>query len=74
MQYTVKLIWEPDSKCWRTEAPDIPGLWLEADTFDELVEQVSLAAPEILAFNCKYTGPVEIIFEASRIEQLKMVS
>ena len=74
MKCTIKLIWEPDSKCWRTETSDIPGLWLEADTFDELVEQVSLAAPEILEFNCKYTGPVELAFEAIRVEHLQMVS
>jgi predicted RNase H-like HicB family nuclease len=63
MKYTVNLIWESSVNCWRTNAPEIPGLWLEADTFDALVHDVCRAAPEFIEHNCKYTGPIELVFE-----------
>jgi hypothetical protein len=33
-----------------------------------LVEEVRLAAPELLKFNRQYEGPIHLIFEAVRIE------
>ena len=67
MKYNVRLIWDEEARTWFTQT-DIPGLCLEAETFDQLVEEVRLAAPEMLELNCDYTGPVHLIFEAIRIE------
>ena len=33
-----------------------------------------MAAPEMLELNCGYTGPVQIVFEAVRIDDLEKVS
>ena len=74
MKCVVKLIWESESECWRTETLDIPGLWLEADTFDDLIKDVVNAAPEFLEANCKYKGPIDLIFESVRHEHLKNAS
>jgi predicted RNase H-like HicB family nuclease len=74
MKYTVRLIWSHESKCWRTEYTEIPGLWLEADTYDELIADICNAAPEFIKHNCNYKGPVELIFESKRLERFDMVS
>ena len=71
MKYNVRLISDEEARVWYTDT-DIPGLCLEAGTFDELVEEVRLAAPEMLELNCGYTGPVYLIFEAVRIETAKV--
>ena len=71
MKYNVRLIWDDEAQVWYTYT-DIPGLCLEAATFDELVEEVRLAAPEILELNCDYTGPIHLIFEAVRVETAKV--
>jgi hypothetical protein len=65
----VKLVWDSESNCWYTETDDVPGLILGSESFDNLVEKVRLAAPEMLELNLGYHGPVNIIFEAERIEQ-----
>ena len=67
MKYDVRLVWDEQARVWYTNT-DIPGLCLESDTFDGLVEEVKLAAPEMLELNCGYTGPVHLVFEAVRIE------
>ena len=67
MKYNVRLIWDEDARVWYTHT-DIPGLCLEAETFDELVREVQLAAPEMLELNCDYSGPIHLIFEAVRVE------
>jgi predicted RNase H-like HicB family nuclease len=72
MKFTVKLIWDDEAKVWYTNSNDISGLCLEAETFDELVEEVRLAAPELLEFNCQYEGPIYLIFEAIRSEMAKV--
>jgi len=64
----VKLVWDKESNSWHTETDDIPGLVLGSESFDELIEKVCLAAPEMLELNLDYHGPVNIIFDAERIE------
>jgi hypothetical protein len=75
-KFVVNLIWvvEDGEGAWYTESDDIPGLSLEAKTFDGLVERVRLAAPEMLELNLGYTGPVELEFVSIRNEYLAAVS
>ena len=72
MKCTIKLIWDNEAKVWYTNSDDIPGLCLEADTFDALIEEVRLAAPELLEYNCRYEGPIHLIFECVRIEMAQV--
>jgi len=69
----VKLIWSSDSGSWYTISNDIPGLALGAMTFDNLVEKVRIATPEILELNLGYKGAIELHFEAERIELLDAI-
>ena len=69
MKCMVKLIWDGEAKIWYTETDDVPGLVLHAPSFDELIERVVLASPELLEDNLNYVGPVHISFECERIEE-----
>ena len=70
MKCAVRLVWDDETNRWFTETNDIPGLILEAASFDELVNKVRLATPEMLELNCDYTGPIHISFEAERVERV----
>jgi len=67
MKCTVKLVWDDEACVWITDSTDVPGLFLESESFDELIQKVIVAAPELLLLNCKYEGPVYLNFEAVRI-------
>jgi len=67
MKCTVKLIWDDEAHVWITDSNDVPGLFLESESFDILIEKVRAVAPELLLMNYKYEGPVYLNFEAVRI-------
>ena len=48
--FTVTAVWDPDAQVFTTES-DIPGLVVEAATFEELVDLVLSLAPEVIAAN-----------------------
>ena len=74
MKCTVKLIWDDEAQVWITESPDIPGLFLESESFDMLIKKVNQAAPELLSLNNQYNGPIFVNFEAERITAIPLVS
>ena len=74
MECTVRLIWDIESCRWYTDTDDNLSLNLESGSFDALIERVRMAAPEMLELNCGYSGPVKLIFEVLRIDNLDMVS
>ena len=74
MNCLVKIIWDSESCKWYTDTDDMLCLNLESDSFDTLLERVKMAAPEMLELNCGYAGPVQITFEAFRIDILEKVS
>ncbi len=48
--FTVTAIWDSQARVFTTES-DIPGLVVEADTYDELVPLVEALAPDVIAAN-----------------------
>jgi Domain of unknown function (DUF1902) len=48
--FTVTAIWDPEAKVFTSQS-DIPGLVVEAATFEELVDLVEALAPEVIAAN-----------------------
>ncbi len=68
MKCVVRLVWDNKANVWITESDDTPGLLLESSSFDTLIERVRKAAPEMLELNCGYVGPVNLSFEAKRVE------
>jgi hypothetical protein len=71
---TMTWCFEDGSGAWCATSDDIPGLVLESEAFDVLVERVKLAAPEMLECNLNYTGAIELYFETERMEYLAAVS
>ena len=74
MVFSVKLYWDDESCMWHCESDDIPGLLLESNSCDALIERIRLAAPEMLELNLNYKGPVVISYETVRTDKLEMVS
>jgi hypothetical protein len=50
--YFVRTHYDAQTKRWTASSDDIPGLVTEADSFDDLIEQVSAIAPEMMVLNC----------------------
>ena len=48
--FKVSAIWDSEAKVFTSQS-DIPGLVIEADTFEEFVSLVEDLAPEVLAVN-----------------------
>ena len=48
--FTVTAVWDAQAEVFTTRS-DIPGLVVEASTFEELVDLVRALAPEVIAAN-----------------------
>ncbi len=51
MGYDIQLAWDDEAKVWMATSEDIPGLILEDESADKLIQRVMLAAPEIIELN-----------------------
>jgi len=59
--YTVRARWDDEAQVWSTDGDDIPGLFCEAKSFEELVEIVRDVAPALLQVNTgEPAGEVDI--------------
>jgi Domain of unknown function (DUF1902) len=64
--FIVTAIWDSVAHVFTTES-DIPGLVVEADTFEELVDLVEALAPEVIAANLPdATPPYRVQVETRR--------
>jgi hypothetical protein len=54
--FIVTAIWDAKARVFTTQS-DIPGLVIEADTFEELVDLVETLAPEVIAANLPDASP-----------------
>lgn len=70
MNYRIKFLWDSDAKVWIATSHDVPGLILESDSFDVLLERVRLAIPELLEMNDKKQPEYNLIFEAERTDKV----
>ena len=66
--YSVRADWDEAARVWATDGEDIPGLFCEADTFDELVDVVLDLAPDLLRANglALVGEAVDIVITAER--------
>ena len=48
MNYNVKLTWDSEASVWVATSDDVPGLILESDSYDALIEKVKIAIPELI--------------------------
>ena len=71
---TVRMIWADG--IWYTKANEDAGfgLTLESSSFDNLVERVRIAVPEMFEESFGYTGEIEIIYQVERSDNVKAAS
>ncbi len=48
MKYNVKLTWDNEASVWIATSDDVPGLVLESDSYEALIENVKIAIPELI--------------------------
>ncbi len=70
MDCIVKFTWDEEANVWYATSDDIPGLVLESESFDTLVERVRVAAPEIFEMNCPNSFIRSITILAERRERI----
>jgi hypothetical protein len=47
----IDFTWDPEAKVWIATSESVPGLVLEDSSFDNLVERVKTAVPELQELN-----------------------
>lgn len=57
-QYRVVFVKDDEANVWVATSEDVPGLVLESESIDRLMEKVSYAIPELL--DADEDGPVHI--------------
>ena len=50
-EITLNSTWDPEAKVWFATSGDVPGLVLEADTLDGIIEEARSLVPELLRLN-----------------------
>jgi predicted RNase H-like HicB family nuclease len=66
-EYIITLLWDDEASVWVAESPDVPGLILESRSFDELIEKVKTAVPELLEISGTKLPEVKLHFKAERL-------
>ena len=65
-EYAVFLNWDEEAQRWYCTSEDIPGLILESDSLDALVERSRHAAPELLELMRHDVANASLLFKAER--------
>jgi hypothetical protein len=66
-EYIIMLTWDDEASVWIAESKDIPGLILEDNSFDTLVEKVKIAVPDLLEYDDKKLTQTKLHFRAERL-------
>ena len=68
----INLIWDKDAAVWIATSEDIPGLVLESESLDDLIEKVREAVPELLMMNHNPSGYTDMSFATQRSEAVML--
>ena len=55
-EFKVVAMWDPEVEVWYVCETDVPGLNAEGATLDELLAELRILVPELLALNGVVTG------------------
>ena len=70
MTCDIEFLWDQDAGVWVATSKDVPGLALESDSFDALLERVRLAVPELLELNGRKAPYYDLSFASERQERV----
>jgi len=65
-EYYIILTWDDEASVWIAESDDIPGLILESPSFDNLIERVKIAVPDLIKNDGKTQSQARLHFKAER--------
>jgi len=66
-EYTIVFFWDDEASVWIAESEDLPGLILESESFDALVEKVKKAVPELLELSGANNRQIKLHLKAERL-------
>lgn len=69
MEYTIYFNWDNEANVWIATSNDIPGLVLESNSFDTLLERTRFAVPELLELNNLKTHSISLVFVSEHHER-----
>ena len=72
MDYIIHISWDPEANVWIATSDDVPGLVLEAGSFDALLERVRFAVPELLELDQSQKTSSTLIFVSERHERIAL--
>ena len=70
MRCKVKLLWDNEACVWVAESDDLPGLVLESESCDALIERVKYIVPELLDMNDIKADFCDINFVSDRLDRV----
>lgn len=62
MGCTVDIVWDSEAQVWVATSEDVPGLALESDSLDALLERVRFAIPELFELNGREAPRYDLTF------------
>ena len=68
MDYKVTLTWDSEASMWIATSDDVPGLVLESNSYDALIEKVKIAIPDLLEIS--NNSLIKIKFVSERLEEV----
>jgi hypothetical protein len=66
-EYVIMLTWDDEASVWIAESKDIPGLILEDNSFDILIDRVKIAVPDLIEQGDKKNTQTKLHFRAERL-------
>lgn len=70
MNCNIEFLWDTEAGVWVATSEDVPGLALESESFDALLEKVRVAVPELLEINGKKAPYYDLSFASERQERV----
>lgn len=69
MNCNIKINWDSEASMWIATSENVPGLVLESNSYDALIEEVKIAVPELLELN-NNPSLKTIKFVSERLEEV----
>lgn len=68
MSYKIDLLWDDEADVWVATSKDVPGLVLESESVDVLIERLKVAIPELIELNGNTPLDHNFVFQAPKME------
>lgn len=66
MKCIISIMWDDEAHVYIATSDDVPGLVMEADSLDVLIEKARLAIPELLELNNRKADVIDLSFKSER--------